>query len=137
MRCTGYCTASSYDLPRLQQEIQKQVPGQLYRDVVHSQIREDKRIKGDIFYFNYGVVIFWGFTQEEELEQLRALKEFEKETHHKPEIDEFTYVYGETMKIEEDEIVLQNKSSLTKLAISYGIAQSVKLTIFEEMIQKT
>lgn len=137
MRCTGYCTASSYDLPRLQQEIQKQVPGQLYRDVVHSQIREDKRIKGDIFYFNYGVLIFWGFTQEEEIEQLRALKEFEKEPHHKPEIDEFTYVYGETMKIEEDEIVVQNKSSLTKLAISYGIAQSVKLTIFEEMIQKT
>ena len=41
------------------------------------------------------------------------------------------------MKIEEDEIILQNKSTLTKLAISHGIAQSVKLTIFEEAIQKT
>ena len=53
------------------------------------------------------------------------------------ENDEFTYIYGDTMAIEEDEIVLQNKSILLKLAISYGIAQSVKLAIFEEMIQKT
>jgi uncharacterized Rmd1/YagE family protein len=41
------------------------------------------------------------------------------------------------MKIEEDEIIVQNKNTLTKLAISHGIAQSVKLTIFEDLIQKT
>jgi uncharacterized Rmd1/YagE family protein len=55
----------------------------------------------------------------------------------KPERDDFTFTYGENMKIEEDEILLQNKSSHTKLAISYGLAQSVKLTIFEEAIHKT
>ncbi|MBI2742613.1 MAG: RMD1 family protein [Chlamydiales bacterium] len=137
MRCTGYCTAASYDMPRLQQELQKRVPSQLNRDVIHSQVREDKRVKGDAFYFAYGVVILWGFTADEEQELLRFLKDFEKEPHPRPEIDEFTFVYGEAMKIEEDEIILQNKSPQTKLAISYGIAQSVKLTIFEEMIQKT
>lgn len=137
MRCTGYCTASSYDIPRLQQELQKVSSVQLYRDVIHAQFRDDKRVKGDVFYFSYGVVILWGFPQQEEQELLRAIKDFEKEPLHKPEIDEFTFVYGENVKIEEDEIVLQNKSPLTKLACSYGIAQSVKLAIFEEMIQKT
>lgn len=137
MRCTGYCTAASYEIARLYQELQKRGPCQLTRDVVHSQVREEKRVKGDIFFFSYGVVVFWGFTKEEELETLKSFKEFEKEPHPKPEIDEFTFIYGETVKIEEDEIVLQNKSPLTKLSISYGIAQSVKLTIFEEMIQKT
>jgi uncharacterized Rmd1/YagE family protein len=137
MRCTGYCTASSYDIPRLFQELQRRGPAQLYRDVIHSQIQEEKRTRGDIFYFSYGVTIFWGFTADEEREILKTLREFEKETHQKPEIDEFTFAFGDNMKIEEDEIVLQNKSTLTKLAISHGIAQSVKLTIFEEMIQKT
>ena len=41
------------------------------------------------------------------------------------------------MRIEEDEITLQTKNVLSKLAISYGLAQSVKLTTFEETIQKT
>lgn len=137
MRCTSYCTASSYDVPRLFQDAQKRGTCQLFRDVIHLQLKDDKKLKGDIFFFAYGVIVLWGFTQEEELAFLETLKEFEREPHQKPEIDEFTYVYGDGVKIEEDEIILQNKSPLTKLAISYGIAQSVKLTIFEEMIQKT
>jgi uncharacterized Rmd1/YagE family protein len=137
MRCISYCTASSFDIPRLYQALQKQGQAQLYRDVIHTQTKEDKRIKGDVFYFSYGVIVSWGFTQEEELVILANLKEFEREPLAKVEIDEFTYAYGESMKIEEDEILLQNKSTLTKLAISHGIAQSVKLTIFEDTIQKT
>lgn len=138
MRCTGYCTASSYDLQKLYLSLQKQGgAAQLYRDVLHLQMKEDKRIKGDIFYFSYGVVVLWGFSTEEEKEILHSLKEFDAEHIPKPEIDEFTFSYGDAMKIEEDEITLQNKSVQTKLAISHGIAQSIKLTIFEETIQKT
>jgi len=40
-------------------------------------------------------------------------------------MDEFTFSYGDNMRIEEDEIILQTKNTLTKLAISYGLAQSV------------
>jgi uncharacterized Rmd1/YagE family protein len=137
MRCTGYCTASSYDIQPLYQELQKQGSCHLFRDVIHLEVKEDKKSKGDIFYFSYGVVIFWGFTQDEELQILKSIRPYEKEHSSKPEIDEFTFIYGDAMKIDEDEIELQNKSALTKLAISHGIAQSVKLTIFEEMIQKT
>lgn len=100
-------------------------------------IKEDRKPKGDIFYFAYGCVVLWGFTEEEEQAILGSLKEFEKDSLLKPEMDEFTFVYGDTMRIEEDEISLQTKNTLTKLAISYGLAQSVKLTTFEETIQKT
>lgn len=79
----------------------------------------------------------WGFTDEEERNILASLKEFEKESIAKPEIDEFTFIYGDTMGIDEDEIILQTKNMLTKLAISHGLAQSVKLTTFEETIQNT
>ncbi len=65
------------------------------------------------------------------------MKEFEQEPRPETELDEFTYIYGSNMKIEDDEISLHNKNVLTKLAISHGLAQSVKLTTFEELIQQT
>jgi uncharacterized Rmd1/YagE family protein len=137
MRCTCYCTAASYDIPRLYQYLQRLGSTQLFRDVVHIQIKEDKQMKGDIFYFSYGSVVCWGFMEEEEKEILQSIKEFEKEPLAKIELDEFTYTYGDAIKIEEDEIFLHNRSSLTKLAVSHGIAQSVKLSTFEDLIQKT
>jgi uncharacterized Rmd1/YagE family protein len=137
MRCTCYCTASTYDIPRLFQYLQRLGGTQLFRDVVHIQLKEDKHTKGDIFYFSYGCVVCWGFSEEEEKDILQSIKEFEREPLSKIELDEFTFVYGDTIKIEEDEIFLHNKSTLTKLAISHGIAQSVKLSTFEELIQKT
>lgn len=137
MRCTCYCTASSYDISRLFQHLQRLGATQLFRDVVHIQIKEDKQNKGDLFYFDYGAVVCWGFEEDEEKQILESLKEFEKEPLAKMELDEFTYTYSDTIKIEEDEIFLHNKSPLTKLAVSHGIAQSVKLSTFEELIQKT
>jgi uncharacterized Rmd1/YagE family protein len=137
MRCTTYCSAAAYDIPRLFQSLQKFGSAQLFRDCVHLLLKEDRKPKGDIFYFSYGCVVLWGFTEEEERAILGSLKEFEKDPSPKPEMDEFTYLYNENMRIEEDEISLPTKNVLTKLAISYGLAQSVKLTTFEETIQKT
>lgn len=137
MRCTTYCTASAYDLPRLFQSLQKFGSSQLFRDCIHITIKEERKHKGDIFYFAYGCIVLWGFTDEEEHSILGALKEFEKNPMAKPEMDEFTFAYGDAMQIEEDEIILQTKNMLTKLAISHGLAQSVKLTTFEETVQKT
>lgn len=137
MRCSCYCTAASYDIPRLFQYLQKLGATQLFRDVIHIQIKENKHIKGDLFYFPYGSVVSWGFTEEEEKEILSSLKDFEKDPRVKPELDEFTFTYGESVKIDEDEITLHNKGALVKLAISHGLAQSVKLTTFEELIQRT
>lgn len=136
MRCTGYCTASSYDIPRLFQTHGKMGPVQLYKDTLHFQLREEKRIRGDVFYFSYGAVVFWGLGQEEERRLLIELKDFERDPCSRTE-DEFTFIYGDVMKVEEDEIVLQNKATLTKLAVSHGIAQSVKLNSFEDSIFKT
>lgn len=137
MRCTGYCTAVGYDIPRLFQFLQVSGTSQLFRDVIHSQPKDEKGVKRDIFYFSYGVVVFWGFSEEEEKEGLNSLKKFEREPLAKEEKDEFSFAYGDKMKIEEDVIVLHKKDALTKLSISYSIGQSVKLTVFEETISKT
>lgn len=137
MRSTVYCTASSFDIPRLFQFLQPIAAAQLYRDVIHAQPKDEKKGKHDIFYFPYGIVVFWGFTETEEAEYLSNLKKFEKEPLPKLEVDEFTFAYGTKMEIQEDEVLLNKKDPTLKLAISYAMAQSVKLTVFEETIART
>jgi uncharacterized Rmd1/YagE family protein len=109
----------------------------MLRDVAHMQPKDEKGVKKDIFYFPYGVVLFWGFEEKEEKALLSSLRKFEKESLSRPELDEFSFSYGDKMRIEDDEIVLQKKDSLTKLAMSCAIGQSVKLTVFEETISRT
>ena len=137
MRCTGFCTAGGYELQRLFQFLQGSGTATQYRDVLHFQQKDSKGTKRDVFYFSYGAVIFWGFSEEEEKELLGFLKKFEKEPLLNPEIDEFTFSYASKMEVKEDEIQLHKKDPLIKLAISYAIGQSVKLTVFEETVIKT
>lgn len=137
MRCTSFCTAYTYDLTRLQQEMKPHGDIHVYRDVVHLQVKKEKLVKGDVFFFHYGAIVLWGFSVEEEQNFLKAIRDFERNPLSKLEIDEFTFVHGQNLKIEEDQIVLPNKNILTKLAISHGIAQSVKLTQFEDLLEKT
>ena len=115
MRCTGYCTAASFDIPKLFQSLSTHHSVQLFRDVVYVGITEDKIHVKDVFYFSYGVVVCWGMSEEEEQKALLSTQSFEKESGQKT-LDEFTFVYGNSMKIEEDEIMLHNKNILTKLA---------------------
>ena len=138
MRCIGYCTAESYDVPRFMAALQSMnATVQLFRDVLMVQSKDDKGIKREVFYFPFGGVIFWGFSEQEEAEMLLMLKDFEKERFAKSELDEFAFRYGDKLKVADDEIILHKKDALTKLAISFAIAQSLKLTVFEEAIMRT
>lgn len=137
MRCTGYCTAEGYDLPRLYQFLQMGGHSQLHRDVIHSMPKDEKGVKRSLFYYSFGVVLFWGFAEEEEREYLLALKKFEKEPLAKPEIDEFSFSYADRLSIDQDEIFLHRKDPMVKMAISYAIGQSIKLTVFEETVSRT
>ena len=109
----------------------------LYRDVLHLFV-EKEGVQFEAFFFPYGVSIFWGASQEMALRMIKEEVEALEESHREEvETDLFTYCYGDTAKIVEDEIVLTNQDVLTKLAVSHGIAQSVKLGTFESSIQKT
>lgn len=137
MRCIAYCTCANYELAQLFQFFQASGAIQISRNVVHLQPKDEKGAKRDIFFFSFGTAVFWGFKQEEEKKFLSVVKPFAKEPIGRYELDEFSFAYGSKMAIVEDEILLPKKDFLIKLAISYALVQSVKLTVFESAIEKT
>src|SRR5438445_6332863 len=91
----------------------------------------------DIFCFSYGVVVFWGFEEEEELRFLKDIKPFEHLPQDPPEREIMSFSFGIRQKIEEEEIVLPDTNTFSRLAISHGLALSVKLATFDNALAKT
>lgn len=136
MNCFAFCTASAYDIKALTEHFKTEnISFTLYRDAVHVQIVGAS--VHDIFYFSYGAIVFWGFSLEECNHYLNQMKPFEEVPTEEVELDEFTFLFGETASILEDDITLPNENVLTRLAVSHGIAQSVKLGAFENSIRRT
>lgn len=133
MNCLAYCTATSYLIKPLCDRLKPN--STLYRDAIHFSVPGIEN--GDIFYFSYGVTVCWGLAPEQCLNYLSQIKEFEEHSLDEVESDEFTFMLGDVPKIIEDEITMPNHGVLTRLAISHGIAQSVKLSTFENKIRRT
>jgi uncharacterized Rmd1/YagE family protein len=132
MECYAYCTASLYQVKPLFDDLKSRHKATLYRDVIHLELSE-----GNLFLFPYGAAVFWGISKELNPLILEQIAAFEVESLEECEADEFGYSYGDSAKVVEDEITLPNMEMLTKLAISHGIAQSVKLNSFETRMFKT
>jgi uncharacterized Rmd1/YagE family protein len=141
--CSAFCTASTYDLKNFIEDLRTKYKCTSFRDVVHVEIPTLESTKGTssilctALYFDYGVMVCWGLEKEKAREYLKLVKNFEHQPLEEAETDEFTYVYGESSKIVEDEIILPHQDILTKLAVSHGIAQSVKLGTFENALHKS
>lgn len=134
MRCTAYCTAASYDITSLFDRLKTKFVTTLFRDAIHIAYAAES---ADVFFFSYGVVVAWGLTEEEELSLIEKLKDAATNPLAKLERDYYDFSYDAIFKIQRDEIVLTNREVLTKLAASYGLAQSVKLGVFETLINTT
>ena len=106
----------------------------------------------EMFVFTYGVVVFWNFTERQEKDVLADLTfaTLVDEKNHiisplslttNPldeedfETEEFHFEYNNTLskpRIYNDMITLRSGDHMIKLAISHAIAQSTKLSFFEE-----
>lgn len=141
MRCVACCTAGSYDLNGLVNSFKRKgFFTYLSRDVLH--VSSDKK-QTDIFFFNYGAFVCWGFNKRQEAKWVEYVKDYAFDRLPIVEIDHFCYRYGEDVSIDVhnrfklDIITLDSDNAQVKLAISHGLAQSVKLNVFEGTIQET
>ena len=187
-RVTGYCTANSYKIDALFDDLKKrvllngtnpkrfdeviyttftfessivpnvEVPNSstepfLFQNIDSSgqEIPDNfpvnflaKRIApyGEILFFEYGVVVMWGFSLEEESRMLDYLKLFEEDSLSEEDIqtEEFHFHYHIHCqpRIYNDVITLKNPANfMIKLTISHSVAQSCKLALFEGLMDQT
>ena len=103
----------------------------------------DTRIHtSEVFLFQYGVVVIWGMTLAEEQRFLKEIARFEGEKLAKDDIqaENFNYYYTRDYqaRIYNDFISLRDKRNyMTKLAISHALAQSVKTSLYEDLVDNT
>ena len=96
----------------------------------------------EVFLFEYGTVVIWGMTLQEEKRFLKEIAKFEVDKLGKDEIEteEFNFYYTREYqaRIYNDFISLREKKHyMTKLAISHALSQSVKTSLFEDLVDNT
>lgn len=105
---------------------------------------------GEMFVFSYGVAVFWNFTEKQEKDILADLTFSTSNTgvnlatrpltEEDFETEEFHFEYNPEIprpRVYNDMITLKSGDHMIKLAMSHGIAQSTKLSLFEEGMART
>ncbi len=141
MRCVSFCPTESYSLNKISVffrslgYIVKQ-----YRKVLHLSYPAKNH---DIFVFAYGCFVAWGMNSKEKRVLLEQLKPFSINPLTTIEANKFVYRYGIRTEITSHErfnidiITLESDSPQLKLALAYGLAQSIQLESYESALQKT
>ncbi|KAG6185506.1 hypothetical protein E4U27_000496 [Claviceps purpurea] len=96
----------------------------------------------EVFLFDYGVVVIWGMTEAQEAKFLKEIAKFELEKLAPDDIEtelfNFYYTREYQARIYNDFITLRDKNNyMIKLSISHALAQSVKTSLYEELISTT
>lgn len=96
----------------------------------------------EVFLFDYGVVVIWGMTLQQEQRLLKEMAKFELEklSPDDVEVEMFNFYYTREYqaRIYNDFIALRDKNNYkVKLAIAHALAQSTKTSLFEELMDST
>ncbi|PVU89281.1 hypothetical protein BB561_005453 [Smittium simulii] len=99
-------------------------------------------ISSEAFVFDYGVTVLWGMSLHEEKEFMSELSHFTGDVRKSidNQVEEFNFFYDSAsqQRIYNDIIVLRDpQNHMARMAISHAIAQSSKLSIFEESVEDT
>jgi len=127
------CLGKHFAFADLQRHMLNQYRSALYRNVVYLEWHE-----GEVFIFDYGVAVFWGLSYDERVAVLDKLTDYINDPMEQAVEDSFEYELscGET-SLRNDLIKLEDDELMSRLAVSHGLAQSVKLGQFEAEVQQT
>ena len=96
----------------------------------------------EIFLFDYGTVVIWGMTPTQELHFLTEVSKFATSilSREDTQIENFNFYYARDYqaRIYNDFISLREpRNHMIKLAISHALSQSVKTSLFEDLVSET
>jgi uncharacterized Rmd1/YagE family protein len=137
-RCVSFSTATSYPVKEVARVFRAKHRVSFFREIIYVNFGEDEEgSETGAFVFGYGTVVMWGLSSDEEKEVLSTLKMYEEGSYDAPEREIMAYSYGNKGAVVDDCIILPSPNFNVKLAFSHGLAQSVKLFVFEGIVKKT
>lgn len=100
---------------------------------------------GEVFIFDYGVVVFWNFRRAEELLMLEdfmqfSINPFRDNPDEDMQIEELHFQYDTSQmkpRIFNDMITLKSSNHMIKLTLSHGLSQSAVVARYEDIMDKT
>jgi uncharacterized Rmd1/YagE family protein len=96
----------------------------------------------EVFLFDYGTVVIWGMTPKQEAQFLNEVSKFAESvlSAEDTQVENFNFYYTRDYqaRIYNDFISLRDpRNYMTKLAISHALSQSVKTSLFEDLVSET
>ena len=124
---------SAISLPFADEEIPTPTDaGTRYRDAVQLDVAG-----GEAWWFDYGVIVFWGGDEDERIALLHRLG-FSADALSGENQEHFRFELNtQQLKVQRDQISLADDDPLQRLAISHALAQSLKLNEYEQKAQQT
>ena len=144
MRCIAICAAKEYRLFGVANFFRTQgYTIKLYDKVLHVV---DADATHHIFVFSYGCIVIWGLKQLLEKQVITNLQPFANDPLSAEKYERFSFRQNHNdqetkviayKRFNMNVIILESQDASIKLALSFGLAQSVKLKYYEEFIQRT
>ena len=155
-RITTYCVAEGLDRKELELRLRERdstAPLHSFPDVLYGRYESVKPTgevsSGDVFYFDYGVIVLWNLAPEDERTVIKNLVTpalVDPLPMNEVEKDEFSFHYTASEKphIQNDTFTINYRLAgdhVLKLSISHALAQSTKLSVYEarvvEIVEET
>jgi len=133
MNCMAYCLSKTFIFDEMKDFLIENEKAAIYRDVLHLM-----KFDGDVFIFPYGTIVTWGVSHDDTKWLFDAMEPYCNEPHEIPFRDEFTFSTGnDRTRIHNDHIELTGADTVDLMAVSHGVAQSVKLSELEDYVGQT
>ena len=115
--------------------------GRTFESKTSSWVNESKKSfhgSKNFIFFEFGAIVFWGFQIETENKYLNHFEAFFKyKKRESYEQDTLSFVKGENFGVFNDKIITSTDDEpLERIAISYALAQSTILSVYEDEVDK-
>lgn len=103
-----------------------------YRDAIHLLLPG-----GEVWVFDYGVMVFWAIDEDERMALLHRLH-IDLNSIGPDDQEHFRFtILSPELRISQDNIAIPDDHVLSRLAVSHALAQSLKLNEYESQAQQT
>lgn len=145
MECVFYSLCDNYNLTDIADYLRgKSIKSRIFNREALNFKYDIGDSQFDIVIFSYGCIVFWGIDDTEISEIIVSFEQFSSELLKQPISDrcKYTLVSQDAPSYidMENDVIMVNRDEnveLTKLSFSYGLSQSVKLSVFEDSVDKT